>query len=106
MLFMQASFCAFALAEDRTGNTIAARIAMMAMTTKSSISVKARCDFMRIIKLAWIRQFLRLGGRSAGAEPKVLLGADPMIKTSLPPAVISSWEIQLRVNGWPLSVAD
>src|ERR1017187_592499 len=40
--------CALCLALDSTGNNNAARIAMMAMTTSSSMSVKARRGFMRI----------------------------------------------------------
>ncbi len=46
MLFMHATFCAFDLAEERAGNNIAARIAMMAMTTSSSIKVNARFVFI------------------------------------------------------------
>jgi hypothetical protein len=45
MLFKHDTLCALALAFDNAGNSIAARIAMMAITTKSSISVKARSDF-------------------------------------------------------------
>src|SRR5262249_1073691 len=37
----QLIMCAFRLAFDRAGNNMAARIAMMAMTTSSSIKVKA-----------------------------------------------------------------
>jgi len=40
-LFTQAMRLAFSLAEARAGNSNAARIAMMAMTTSSSIRVKA-----------------------------------------------------------------
>src|ERR1035437_6151148 len=40
MLFRHAIFCAFALAEESAGNSNAARMAMMAMTTSSSIKVK------------------------------------------------------------------
>src|ERR1035437_11162165 len=47
-----------------------------------------------------------LGGRSSGAEPKALFGVGPIVSTSLPPAMISSCEIQLRVMGLPLRVAD
>jgi len=43
---MQTVFFAASLAWAKTGNRMAARIAMMAMTTSSSISVKAlRVDF-------------------------------------------------------------
>ncbi len=42
MLFVQAIRLAFSFARDKAGNNIAARIAMMAMTTSSSIKVKAR----------------------------------------------------------------
>src|SRR6478736_7438424 len=35
---------AFAFALDNAGNNIAARMAMMAITTNSSIRVKARCE--------------------------------------------------------------
>src|SRR5207249_11175845 len=37
----QLIFCAFAFAEDKTGSSIAARIAMMAITTSNSMRVKA-----------------------------------------------------------------
>src|ERR1017187_7680642 len=43
-LLRQEAPCARCLARDNTGISIAARIAMMAMTTSSSISVKARRD--------------------------------------------------------------
>ena len=36
----------FSLAEDNAGNNIAAKIAIMAMTTSNSINVKARDDLM------------------------------------------------------------
>ena len=39
--------CACFLADDNAGSSMAARIAMMAMTTSSSTSVKARRGFMR-----------------------------------------------------------
>jgi len=41
MLFMQAVRLAFSFARDKAGNNIAARIAMIAITTNSSINVKA-----------------------------------------------------------------
>ena len=41
-LFMQFRFLAFALALLSAGNNIEARMAMIAMTTSSSIKVKAR----------------------------------------------------------------
>src|ERR1043165_9626574 len=40
LLFMQGMDCAFILALPNAGSSIAAKIAMMAMTTSSSISVK------------------------------------------------------------------
>ena len=40
MLLWQVDFRAASLARAKTGNRIAARIAMIAMTTKSSMSVK------------------------------------------------------------------
>jgi hypothetical protein len=42
MLLRQATVAAFALARERAGKSIAARIAMIAMTTRSSINVNAR----------------------------------------------------------------
>src|SRR5829696_8074532 len=42
MLFLQATRLAFSLAVASTGNSIAARIAIIAITTSSSIKVKAR----------------------------------------------------------------
>jgi hypothetical protein len=39
LLFMQEVNCACSLARDNAGNSIAARMAMMAMTTNNSISV-------------------------------------------------------------------
>jgi hypothetical protein len=41
LLFMQDAACAFALAFAKAGNSIAAKMAMMAITTNSSISVNA-----------------------------------------------------------------
>jgi hypothetical protein len=49
-LFMHATFCAFDLAEESAGSSIAARIAMMVMTTSSSINEKARCFFIKSIR--------------------------------------------------------
>src|SRR5258706_4423887 len=46
-LELQAIVHARCLAEASAGKSIAARMAMMAMTTSSSIKVKARCDFMQ-----------------------------------------------------------
>ena len=43
VLFKQLVACALAFARVNAGNNIAARIAMMAMTTSSSMSVKAFC---------------------------------------------------------------
>ena len=37
--------------------------------------------------------------------PQLLLGREPMVKTSLPPAARSLWRIQGRSSGLPLSVA-
>lgn len=42
-LFMHITACALNFALERAGNSIAARIAMMAITTRSSIRVKAAC---------------------------------------------------------------
>src|ERR1035438_1396333 len=42
LLFMHCTPCAFSLARDNAGSSSAARIAMMAMTTSSSISVNPR----------------------------------------------------------------
>ena len=41
-LFMHSACCPFCLALESAGSSIAARIAMMAMTTSSSINVNAR----------------------------------------------------------------
>jgi hypothetical protein len=41
LLFIQEACCALALAFAKAGNSIAAKIAMIAITTNSSISVKA-----------------------------------------------------------------
>jgi hypothetical protein len=45
---MQLARRAFSRALAKTGNRIAARIAIIAMTTKSSISVKALCSLFRL----------------------------------------------------------
>ena len=50
MLLRQAMDLAFSLAFDNAGSSIAARIAMMAMTTSSSIKVNARKFFIAGIK--------------------------------------------------------
>jgi hypothetical protein len=42
VLFKSLVFCALSFALDRAGNSSDARIAMMAMTTSNSMSVKAR----------------------------------------------------------------
>src|ERR1035441_7781646 len=42
LLFMHCTPCAFSLARDNAGSSSAARIAMMAMTTSSSMSVNPR----------------------------------------------------------------
>jgi len=42
MLELHLACCAFAFALDNAGNNMAASMAMMAMTTSSSINVKAR----------------------------------------------------------------
>jgi hypothetical protein len=51
MFDMQEAWRAFPLARAKTGNRIEARIAMIAMTTSSSISVKPRrrLAFMAIL---------------------------------------------------------
>jgi hypothetical protein len=46
---------AFSLALANAGRSMAARMAMMAITTKSSISVKARRLFAFIIAFSFIR---------------------------------------------------
>src|ERR1700722_15738892 len=50
-LFMQLARLAFSLADASAGKSIAARMAMMAMTTSSSMSVKARFDFKEFLKV-------------------------------------------------------
>jgi hypothetical protein len=45
-LLMQLMDLAFALARDKAGSNNAARIAIMAMTTSNSMSVKPRCVFL------------------------------------------------------------
>jgi len=47
-LLAQLACRAFSLARANTGNRMAARIAMMAMTTSSSISVKPRLHLVNI----------------------------------------------------------
>ena len=42
---MQLICCALAFAPERAGNSIVAKIPMMAITTSSSIRVKALCAF-------------------------------------------------------------
>src|SRR6185437_2892186 len=49
-LFTQLIAFALALARDKAGNSNAARIAMMAMTTSNSINVKARKLFSALLK--------------------------------------------------------
>src|SRR4051794_36798343 len=49
MLLRQEILRAFSLAWAKTGNRIAARMAIMAMTTSSSMRVKPRC-FIRILQ--------------------------------------------------------
>jgi hypothetical protein len=44
MLFTHSVRCALSLALAKAGNSIAARIAIMAMTTSNSINVKAEKD--------------------------------------------------------------
>jgi len=60
MLFIQDIPWAFCFALDNAGNSIAAKMAMMAMTTRSSMSVKAGfCDAkaaLRACEFMWIRQ--------------------------------------------------
>jgi hypothetical protein len=51
ILLKQAVFCAVSFAAVKTGNSIAARIAMIAMTTSSSISVKPFNDLFIIYLL-------------------------------------------------------
>ncbi len=46
---MQGTLRAFFLADESAGKSKAARIAMMAMTTKSSISVNARKTLIRFL---------------------------------------------------------
>ena len=45
MLLAQEIWRAFSRAEAKAGKRMAARMEMMAMTTRSSISVKPRCAF-------------------------------------------------------------
>src|SRR5579862_4772574 len=60
-LLKQEICCAFLLAADSAGNNIAARIAMMAMTTSNSISVNARLDHgPRPDFVAWVGGFVDL----------------------------------------------
>src|ERR1017187_2171322 len=47
-LFMHLMPCALTFARDKTGNSSAARMAMIAITTSNSINVKARREFMLI----------------------------------------------------------
>src|SRR5512146_383658 len=63
MLFMQVIACALDLALERAGSSIAARMAMMAMTTSSSMSVKAS-------------KRERLAGWFSGTATMVSLGFD------------------------------
>src|SRR5216117_3044984 len=57
-LLLQATDCALAFARDNAGNNTAARIAMMAMTTRSSIRVKA--DGREICGCLPLTRFVRL----------------------------------------------
>src|SRR5581483_4135518 len=50
VLFMHPIPCAWALDRASAGNSIAARIAMIAMTTSNSIRVNPRCD-LSVVKL-------------------------------------------------------
>jgi hypothetical protein len=54
--------CAFFLAEASAGSSIAAKMAMMAMTTNNSMSVNAR------ERVAWKLNFCILQGREHGDE--------------------------------------
>src|SRR5207249_1161334 len=59
MLLMQAIRLPFSLALDRTGKSIAARIAMIAITTSNSISVKAPQVAFRSRELDCLDRFIR-----------------------------------------------
>jgi hypothetical protein len=56
---MQAVRLAFSLARLKAGNNIAARIAMIAMTTSSSINVKAVATSLPLLQL-WPENFIAL----------------------------------------------
>src|SRR5438093_13282967 len=61
-LLLHTAVCAAVLARDSAGNSSAARIAMMAMTTRSSIKVKASTSGLRIF---WRQTLIQTEGQSA-----------------------------------------
>ena len=76
---MHSSAWALAFAEANTGNNIPARMAMMAITTRSSISVKAwrvvDCDLIRPKLISPENEFLGLHKRLiAGAGNMLVVG--------------------------------
>src|SRR5258707_1736500 len=56
-LCSQAADCAFVFALNKLGSSIAARMAMMAMTTRSSISVKPRPKERRIEAIEYFERW-------------------------------------------------
>src|ERR1035437_9066992 len=61
LLFRQEMLCALLLAFASAGSSIAARMAMMAMTTSSSISVKARIKNLKErFTEVWLANFISI----------------------------------------------
>jgi hypothetical protein len=65
-------WCAFSLALAKAGSSMAARMAMMAMTTKSSIKVKARHTTFLLFLLIIFFAFNRLAHFSFAICPEIL----------------------------------
>src|SRR5436190_789718 len=67
-LLRQAVDRAFSRACAKTGKRMAARMAMIAITTSSSIKVNARCRLMVVAPQSGVQAFRRSGGRSRTPE--------------------------------------
>ena len=82
-LLRQEVFFAAALAWAKTGKRMAARIAMIAMTTRSSISVKA-LDFMRSTVQLGVRGRGRGGASKAETTQQDGFGSAPVESNARP----------------------
>src|SRR5258707_1318212 len=78
-LFMQLMRCPLAFASDSAGSSSAARIAMIAITTRISISVKA--DFCCLLYIKCSLSFYA----SSGPGGSVRLGAHPVLLVARTP---------------------